>query len=279
MHFSTIYRDPRMEFPGFQTFNDEISTHLTDAENFVDNVLKPTVEVTPEMVKVQRPRTAVVCYSLGYPCLYGPRFSLFNFNTYNYGPSYGRRDKDNAQRVVIGIVGAMVAGLAVYLLGGFMKERSRIVDELSKIEMFKAKIDAEISFTPDQADLAAIKRVVDGEQSIFKQIKAQADIKLALLVSAAAAGIFLTIGAIVASEVLMVVGALVGFAAMLGGLYNLASSNINKDIVGDARNMAVALAALKEAHQPFPSKECSGTSAFEVGAPTPYSGSFQAQYV
>ncbi|MBA2727008.1 MAG: hypothetical protein H0U49_02405, partial [Parachlamydiaceae bacterium] len=256
MNFSPIYRDPKLDFPGFQTFNDEICEHLTDAENFVDNVLNPPVDVTAEVrVKAQRPRTAIVCYSLGYPCCYGPRFSLFNFNSYNYAPAYGRREKDDTgQRLLIGLIGAVVAGAAVYLLGGFLNERSRIVDELSKINSLKTKIDAEVLKDPEQPDLVAIKKVVDGEQGIFKQIKQQADIKLSLLVSAAVSGVFLTIGAIVAAQGLMIAGGVLGLGVMLGTVFNLGFTSTDKEIVNDARHMGSALAALKEAHKPFPSK-------------------------
>ncbi len=248
--YPNIYRDHNQSFGDYNRFNSDISAHLEECESLCENIINPPKEDSRQ-IKSQKPKTAIICYSLGYPSLYSPRYNIVNINNYgpSYNTSYGNRNNNNkddtGQRVVIGLIGAAVAGAAVYLLGGFISERSRIVEELNKITDFKTKIEFEALLDPSHADLAGIKKVVDAEHSIFSGINAQADIKLALLVSAAVAGIFLTIGAIVASTPAMAVGGIVLFATMLGGLFNWSFSASNNNARKNAVAMNIALSALK----------------------------------
>lgn len=259
MSIPAIYSSPiPQSFDNYNLFNSNVKAFLKDAEEVADSIVnRPKEGEKIERSAKRSSRSSVVLYSLGYsPLRFSSNVSLFTVNNYNFGSSSSKKkSSDDATRLIIGLVGTVIAGLAAHLLGGLLTERGQICSELGAIKKFKSFIDAEVRKDPDHPQLKAIKEIADGEYNIFKRIKGNSNIKVALTISTIVAGTFMALGAMAAAQAMVLTGGVIGFGTMLGALFNWNYKTGDRASSRDASAMLAALEVLKKADKAIPYKE------------------------
>ena len=125
------------------------------------------------------------------------------YNFWGFGGGGGGSSSKNDTRVAIAIIGVAVILVSSYFLGMAMGERAEAIDENEKLKSVKK----ELKKLPKDVQETCSK-VVKAHQNLVSGLMSKAIFKVAAIATILGGGIFAVIGAIAASELLMIGGSI-----------------------------------------------------------------------
>lgn len=198
--------------------------------------------------------------SASVPCDHIGRVKVYHYYDYGWGwggwgygsPVYvidggsrrSRRDDDNdAGRVLIGLVAAVIGGIALYKLGGNINRYRQAEEELSDIRPFHkwAMLNANTASEADRPFFQKVEKIAELDSRIFKRIKSAAAWDLATTVGIVAGSALALLGSVLAVKACITAGILVGCAAGAVMLFNWGLDSTDRDQRRDAQALRAAV--------------------------------------
>ncbi|MBA2727009.1 MAG: hypothetical protein H0U49_02410 [Parachlamydiaceae bacterium] len=240
MSLPNIYTSsPQNEYTNYSLFNDRISGFLTETQNIAANIVNPMTNAAA-IRALNVPRVAVGYYVAGS-------------SAYSFGNSFSsvkaledrRTDADAPMRMLFDTITAIAGSVSRYFIDQVVNAKMCIESTLKYLARFRKIIESESKNHPHHPHLKAIKKIVDCEYIIFKKMEEKIQIKLASRVSAAVAGIFTLIGALVLSQTIVALGIILCFGTVLGSIFNVSYKYGEKEMAVNAKTMLAVLETLK----------------------------------
>lgn len=232
---------PRQGFyiPSAAAMQSEIKTFAAKANNLADQILsqnEPKAYSGPVIIHDHH-------YYQPYPMFWydpGPRYVVINNNNSSHD---NRKKEDKSGAIIVGIISAIVAGVALYSLGSSIAAYQDAKEELTDTQEFQQKLNCCPSSTDpkEQGRIDEAYQIANFKGRICSRIKSSAISDIALKAALfGAAGVALT-GAITTAPALMTGGMIAGLVTTGGLLFKWGFDSTDKSNMRDAQSMKASV--------------------------------------